>query len=130
MRVDRLRRIAESNLCKDCYEKYKALIEPSIKSLVASPLAGWPETEVFLTAIIWRDAEAYDYGERTTLLDFDFDEVNSLPEKTNRELIVEIKKWSFGKKLNYLKKRKIIGVNTYQLFEEGRKTRNKIHKLS
>lgn len=44
MRVDRLRKIAELNLCKDCYEKYKTIIEPSIKKLVASPLAGWPET--------------------------------------------------------------------------------------
>lgn len=60
MRIEILRKHAELNLCKECFEKYKTVIEPSIKKLAANPLAGWPETEVFLTAIIWKDAGAYD----------------------------------------------------------------------
>jgi len=62
MRIEKLRKHAELNLCKECFEKYKAVIEPSIRQLVANPLAGWPETEVLLTAIIWKDKGAYNYG--------------------------------------------------------------------
>lgn len=91
--------------------------------------AGWPETEVLLTSIIWKELKAYDYG-TTVLLDFDFDEVNSLPEKANRELMLETKKWPFAKKLKFLKRQKIIGPSTYQLFEEGRKSRKKFTNSS
>ena len=45
MQLEKLRKLAEFNLCKDCYEKYEALIEPSFKEILSSPLAGWPETE-------------------------------------------------------------------------------------
>ena len=31
MRIDKLNKIAELNFCKDCFEKCKEIIEPSIK---------------------------------------------------------------------------------------------------
>lgn len=56
MRIEELRKFAEVNLCNTCFEKYKSLIEPSIKNLMANPLPGWPETEANLTAIIWKES--------------------------------------------------------------------------
>ena len=130
MRIDTLNKLAELNFCENCYEKYTQLIEPSIQKLMASPLAGWPETETYLTAIIWKDSGAYDLG-TTVLVDFDFQEIDDLPsEKVNKTLLLEIKKWPFSKKLAYLKKRKITTQNIHKLFDEARQTRNMIHKFN
>ena len=64
MRIEKLRKFAEMDLCKDCFEKYKRLIEPSIKKLRSTPLEGWPETEANLTAIIWKEKKYIPHGKK------------------------------------------------------------------
>jgi hypothetical protein len=54
MSVKVIRRLAEQNLCKVCFEKYKQLLEPTIKSWRASPLFAWNPTEWMITVMVMK----------------------------------------------------------------------------
>ena len=122
MFVERLRKTAELNLCRDCFKRYKALIEPSIRSYVYSPLSDWRATEenvrlrVMINEGVFKSDSVYiDIGEE--------------PEKVSNEVDVKaykrIKKSSFKENIENLHKKGTIGEHTYRLLDRTREIRNK-----
>lgn len=52
MDIERLRKLAELNLCKDYYQKYLAMIEPFIKGWLFKPLNEWSNVESYITQMV------------------------------------------------------------------------------
>lgn len=52
MKNEYLRKVAELNLCDSCFNRYKALIEPSIKDLLFNPMEDWREVESDITLMV------------------------------------------------------------------------------
>lgn len=52
--IEYLKKIAEMNLCQDCFWKYKAIIEPSIKAYLSQPLSDFRQSEAQITQIVMK----------------------------------------------------------------------------
>lgn len=123
--LEMLRKTAELNLCQKCYEKYVAIIEPSIKPLIFMPLRDWRTVESNITQIVMKHKEVFKTDLFVVSLDEDSNNVFS--DAVDLAVFHEIKKWSFKRKIDYLHKERVLQNTSYNLINEARKIRNKIH---
>jgi hypothetical protein len=49
--LEDLRKLAELNLCKDCFMKYEAMIEQTIKGWLSQPLSDFRQLESQITQL-------------------------------------------------------------------------------
>jgi hypothetical protein len=129
--VSRLGKIAELNFCHDCYNKYLALVEPTIKLLLARPLGYWRETEADITQMVMKHKKVFtddkilgvylSRGEKPEEWI-----TNGIDIKTYRE----IERWGCKSKLKYLRKHGVLEDASYRLLDTARNLRNNIHDLT
>jgi hypothetical protein len=128
MSVERLREIAELYFCENCYRKYMALIEPTVKRWLTMPFADWAEIESYVTQMVMK-LEGVFKDKDTILISIDDDEKLSedLSNKVDVDAFRKIKKWQFGKKMDYLHEHGVLGESSFNLLDRLRQIRNKIH---
>lgn len=123
--IEDLRRIAELNLCEDCFRKYKMFIEPTIRDWLSNPLSDWSEVESNVTQIVMKTEGIF----KGKLIFISLDEGSN--EKHSDEVDVKdfkvTKKWSFKRKIDYLRKKGILKGYSYKVLDTAREVRNKIH---
>ena len=125
--IEYLRQTAELNLCESCFQKYKALIEPTIRDWVSNPLSDWSEVESYVTQMVMKTKGIFK-GELIFL---------SLDKGSNEEISDEVdvdafqiikKKWNFKMKIDYLRKKGILKKkSSYRVLDTAREVRNNIH---
>lgn len=126
MSLKNLRKIAELNLCEDCYEKYKALLEPTIEKWLFNPLRDWRDVESCITRMVMKSKGVF----KSDLIFISIDEdSNKFANEVDVKTFREIKKWAFKRKIDYLKKEGILGDSSYNFLDRVRKIRNRIHEL-
>ena len=103
MSIEFIRKVAELHLCPDCFEKYKRIIEPSLRVWRASPLGVWNQTEWMIESILMKLEGAYK--DEKTIIVGNRKEMKNSPE-VNSEAYSRIEnKWpSFKRRIDYLKK--------------------------
>ena len=128
MSIEFIRKVAELHLCPDCFEKYKRIIEPSLRVWRASPLGVWNQTEWMIESILMKLEGAYK--DEKTIIVGNRKEMKNSPE-VNSEAYSRIEnKWpSFKRRIDYLKKKGVLSKNTYKILDIARKRRNKIHDV-
>jgi len=123
--IEDLRRIAELNLCENCFQKYKMFIEPTIGDWLSNPLSDWSEVESNITQIVMKTKGIF----KGKLIFISLDEGSN--EKHSDEVDVKdfkvTKKWPFQQKINYLRKKGILKGSSYIVLDTAREVRNKIH---
>jgi len=129
--VDFIRKLVEQNFCDKCSQKYKEFIEPSIQlriqSLLMVPLADWVQTESDITQIVMKHKGVFKGTAIFISLGKDVDKFSNM---VDIEAFKKIKQgWSFKKKIDYLHSNGILQENTYQLLDNAREIRNKIHEM-
>ncbi len=123
--IESLRKVAELNLCKDCFLKYKALIEPTIKIWLSQPLSDWRQAESQITQMVMETKGVFKG--KTWVLSFNKGEEKKVAEYVDVEAFRKTEKMTFKDKIDYLHKSGIIQDSSYRLLDEARKARNKIH---
>ena len=113
------------NLCESCFQKYKMLIEPSIRDWLSKPLSDWSEVESHVTQIVMKTKGIFK-GE---LIFISLDEGSN--EKYSDEVDVKafqkIETWSFKRKIDYLHENGTLKDSSYRFLDSARKVRNRIH---
>lgn len=125
MEINKLRGIAKLNLCKECYNKYTALIEPNIIPL-SQPLPNWRGAESTLTQLVMKHEGVFKSDIIFISIDENMDE--KWPGQVDVIAFNKIKMWSVKKKLDYLRKHEILKQASYNFLNKVRKIRNKIHE--
>jgi len=124
MALRSLRRHAKTNLCDACYEKYVALIEPTIERFLLVPLEDWRWVESLVTMMVMKHKGVF----KGKLL---FEQLGQDAEKFADEVDIkafrETKKWKFSKKLKYLCDNGILQKDSYRFLDAVRNIRNRIH---
>ena len=123
--IEDLRRTAELTFCENCFQKYKAMIEPTIRDWLFNPLSDWSEVESQVTQIVMKTKGIFK-GEEIFI---------SLDEGSNEECSDEvdvngfnvIKRWRFKWKIDYLRKEEILKGSSYKVLDKAREIRNNIH---
>jgi hypothetical protein len=123
--IEDLRRFAELNLCKDCFYKYKALIEPTIENWLSKPLSDWRQTESYVTQVVMKTRGVFK-GKKIPI-SFDKGEEEKIANEVDVKAFREIEMWRFRQKIDYLYKNRILGDFSYRLLNKARKVRNRIH---
>jgi hypothetical protein len=125
-KIQQLRSLAELNFCERCFEYYKALIEPSIKALLAKPLNDWVWVEDQITQMVMK-SEGVFKTEEIIIPDKGEEEkyANQIDVKRFREIYSN--RWGFKRKIDYLHEKGILQESSYKLLDKARKARNKIH---
>jgi hypothetical protein len=123
--VKYLRSLAELNLCEDCFQKYKALIEPSIRGYLSQPLSDWRQVESQITQMVMKTKDVFK-GD-TWILSFDEGEEEKVAEYVDVKAFRKTEKMGFKDKIDYLHEKGILQHCSYKLLDKARKARNKIH---
>jgi hypothetical protein len=123
--IESLRKVAELNLCEDCFQKYKMVIEPSIKSWLSKPISDWREAESYITQIVMKTKGVFK-GKRT-IISFDESEEKKVADEVDVNTFRNIKYWKFKWKIDFLHKKGILGDSSYRLLDKAREVRNTIH---
>ena len=128
MSVKKLRKIAELNFCENCYSKYKALMEGTIKRLLTEPLRDWGEIEHDVTQMVRKLRDVFKVTD-PLLVSIDDDEElpDFLSDKVDVEAFRRIGRWPFQRKMKYLHKHGILQEHSYNLIDRVRQIRNKLH---
>ncbi len=123
--IEDLRRIAELNLCENCFQKYKMFIEPTIRDWLSNPLSDWSEVELYVTQIVMKTKGIF----KGKLIFISLDEGSN--EKHSDEVDVngfkQTNYLSFKRKIKYLRKEEILKDPSYKVLDKAREIRNKIH---
>ncbi len=114
------------NLCENCFQKYKALIEPSIKGYLSQPLSDWRQAESYVTQIAMKTKGVFKQG-KTWVMSFDKGEEEKVAEYVDVKAFRKIEKLGFKDKIEYLHENGILQDYSYRLIDKARKARNKIH---
>jgi len=126
MFVDDLRKMAELNLCKKCYQAYIHLLEPSIaveiKSLRFSPLSDLRATESNITFMVMKHKGVFKGG--NVFIDIPEESYDMVSNEVDIGAYRRIKRRKFKHKIDYLHKQGILGENTHKLLEKIRLIRN------
>jgi hypothetical protein len=101
-RVDNLRKLAELNLCERCFKMYKAIIEPTIKKWLFTPLDEWRRAESYILQTTMRVAGAYKTS--VNVIYIKEEELASQAELIDVETFRKIMHWSFKRRIDYLHK--------------------------
>jgi hypothetical protein len=126
--LQQLRKLAELNFCSDCFQKYIALIEPTIKEWVSKPLSDWREAETWITQLTMRAKGAFKRNDEG-ILSLNEDEFEAYPDLVDAKKYRKVKKWNLKRKLDYLHKQGVLGDCSYKFLDAIRKIRNRtIHE--
>jgi len=123
--IEDLRKLAELNLCKNCFQKYKAMIEPSMRNWLSEPLSDRREVESYITQIVMKTKGIF-IGD-TIIISFEEGEEEKVADEVDVKAFKKTKKWSFKRKIDYLYEKGILENCSYRLLDRARKVRNKIH---
>lgn len=123
--IEQLRRLAELNLCPDCFRRYKIIIEPSIVLYLSQPLYDWRIAESQITQVVMKTKGIFK-SDITVLLIDEGDEEDVSSEVDVKEFR-KIEKMSFKSKIKYLHDNGIIQNSSYIILDKARGARNKIH---
>ncbi len=123
--IEDLRKMAELNLCENCFQKYKMLIEPTIRDLLSNPLSDWSEVESHITQIVMKTKGIFKGKLIFISLDKGSNEKHS--DKVDVKGFEATKTRSFKWKIDYLQKNGILKVSSYRVLDTAREVRNKIH---
>jgi hypothetical protein len=125
--IEDLGKFAELNLCRDCFLKYKELIEPKIKIWLSQPLSDWRQAERQITQIVMKTKGVFK-DKMVWVISFDESEEEEVADYVDVKAFREIeKKWGIKRKIDYLHEKGIVGDSSFKLLHEARETRNKIH---
>ena len=113
------------NLCEKCFQKYKALIEPSIKGYLSQPLSDWRQAESEITQIVMKTKGVFKGN--TWVLSFNKGEEEKAANYIDVKAFREIEWMRFIDKIDYLHKNGILQDSSYKVLDKARKARNKIH---
>jgi len=111
---EKLRKMAELNFCKECYQKYLMFIHGEIEYLLSEPISDWRQVETDITLLAVKAKGAYK-------------KTNSGIFTPDEKAFKHIQKEKLWKKLKILKETGVIGENLYRFLDEVSKIRNKIH---
>ncbi|MBU4220687.1 MAG: hypothetical protein KKA10_03545 [Euryarchaeota archaeon] len=123
--IEDLRNLVKLNLCESCFQKYKALVEPSIREWLFEPISDWKKVESHVTQMVMKTNGVF----KGKMIFISLDKGSN--EKYSDEVDVngfqEIKKWSFKRKIDYLHKKGILQDASYRFLDKAREVRNRIH---
>jgi len=122
--IANLRKLAELNFGPKCYEKYLALIEPSIKSIIENYFSGWKSVESTITQLVMRHKGVYKTN--TSYTSIDPEELEKYSHLLDVKTFKEIDKWNLKQKIDYLHENSILGNSTFKFFDLLRKKRNTV----
>jgi hypothetical protein len=125
MEIERLRKDAESNLCKDCYQKYLALIEPSIERWLFKPLDDWRTVESYVTRMVMIHRGVFKSDAIYISLSEDAEE--KCGDEVDVKAFRKIKKWGFKEKIKYLRDQGTLQDSSYGFLYKMSNIRNRIH---
>jgi len=111
---EKLRKMAELNLCQECYQKYLMFIHGEIEYLLSEPISDWRQVETDITLLAVKAKGAYK-------------KTNSGIFTPDEKAFKHIQKEKLWKKLKILKETGVLGENLYRFLDEVSKIRNKIH---
>jgi len=117
-----LRRLAELNLCDECYPKYLGLIEGNVERMLLDSLYDWRSAESIVTQMVMRHKGIFKT--RTTII--------SLGDNPSEDLVdvkefKEVEFWDFARKLDYLRNNRILPDDCYKALKIANRVRNKLH---
>jgi hypothetical protein len=127
MDIERLRKLAELNLCKDCYQKYLAMIEPSISGWLFKPLDDWSNVESYITQIVMIHKGVFKNGKVYLSLGEDAEE--KYGDKVDVKTFHKVQKWGFKQKIKYLHDHGILQDSSYGFLYRMSNVRNRIHDM-
>lgn len=129
--IEHLRKLAELNLCDNCFQKYKAFLEPTIQSTIQSlllrPLADWIETESEITQMVMKNKGIFK-GE-IIVISLGNEESEVADMVNDVKAFRKIKKWRIKDKIDYLHDTGILQDSSYELLDKAREARNRLHDL-
>lgn len=126
MDIEGLRKLAELSLCEDCYQKYIALIEPTIKRLLSKPFREWTIIESYVTQMVMKLERVFkEDGLIMIYVDEEKDDINKIRDKVNVTAFQKIKRWGFKRKMEYLQDSGVLQNSSYESLEKARNIRNK-----
>lgn len=123
--IEYLGKIAELNLCQICFQKYKAIIEPSIKHYLSQPLSDFRQAESQITQIVMKTRGVFKGN--IWILSFNKGEEEKVAEYIDVNAFRKIEKMGFKDKIDYLHKNGILQGSSYIILDKAREARNKIH---
>jgi hypothetical protein len=123
--IENLRKLAELNLCKDCFWKYKAMIEPTIKIWLSQPLSDFRQAESEITQMVMKTKGVFKG--KMWVLSFNKGEEEKVAEYIDVKAFRKIEKMRFKDKIDYLHENGILQDSSYRLLDKAREARNKIH---
>ncbi len=123
--LEQLRRDVKLNLCEKCYPQYLGFFEPRIRKLIVTRLDDMRSMESIITQMVMIHNGVFKK-------DMVFISIGKWEDKfhedVHKDLFYEIKKWRFKRKIDYLKKVKILPESCYTLLDIARDRRNLIHE--
>ncbi len=125
--IEDLRNYAKLVLCETCFQKYKALIEPSIEDWLSNPMDDWKKVESHITQMVMKTEGIFKGNSNIILISLDKGSNGAFGVKVYEKGFKSIKKCSFKKKIDYLRKKTILQSSSYELLDKARDVRNKIH---
>ena len=123
--IETLRKNAELNLCRECYNHYLAGIEPSIKKILVDTINDWRSAETYITRMVMKKKGVFKSNLEFLSID-NWDE--KFADDVDVELFKKIKKRSFYHKILYLKNEKVIPQSCYEFLRRVKNIRNNIHE--
>jgi hypothetical protein len=123
--IEDLRKMAKLNLCESCFQKYKMLIEPTIRDWLLKPLSDWREVESQITQIVMKTKGVFKG--KIVFIHLDEDSNDEYSDEVDVKAFHKIKKWSFKRKIDFLHENGILQDSSYKLLDKAREVRNRIH---
>ena len=127
-RISELDALAKMNLPDErCYQVYKAMIEPNIKSMIESYFKDWQNIEMQVTSMVMKLKDIFTTSQIVTSMgerNQDFSLVKDAKQ------FHKIKRTNFSVKLECLLVNGIISPKMYDLLMHLAKRRNKIHEYN
>jgi hypothetical protein len=97
--IEDLRRFAELNLCKDCFQKYTMLIEGTIKNWLSQPISDWRQAESYVTQMVMKTKGVFKG--KTIIISLDEGDEEKCADEVDVKAFGEIKKWTFKWKIDF-----------------------------
>ncbi|MGI0057121.1 MAG: hypothetical protein ACREAK_07075 [Nitrosarchaeum sp.] len=124
--IEKLRNIAELNLCEKCIPVYSSIIAPGVVELTRTYFNDWKDIEWRITSMVMKLEGVYKTG--LNIITLDYEESKKYNDEIDYKKFKKIEMDSFKKKIEYLKEKGILQKYSYKLLDVVRVRRNKIHK--
>jgi hypothetical protein len=123
--IEVLRKNAELNFCPVCFEKYTALIEPSIRLFLSQPLYDFRLAESEITQIVMKTQGIFKGS--IIVISIDKDEEEKMADEVDVKAFRKVEKMPFAEKIKYLHETGVLQNSSYKILDKARMARNKIH---